>query len=88
MKLGIFITKDVIVGEGMRNLMLHENAGTAKRAWGNAIEQCIESGNKEKIPVNDLQLFQIGVLDTETLKIEPKEEFIANGAEFNIKKEI
>lgn len=82
MKIGLYVTKDTVAGEATSQITMYKNEALAKRSWGNAIENIIATGNPEKVPVKDLQMFKIGEFDTETLEIVPCNEFIANGGEF------
>lgn len=84
MKLGLFITKDEVAGESVSVISQYKNDALAKRSWGASIANIIESGNPDKVPVQDLKMYKIGELDTETLTITPCCEFIASGAEFAV----
>lgn len=82
MKFNLYVTKDVVAGEATSGISQYNNDAVAKRAWGSAIEQIVNSGNKDKIPVKDLQLFKIAEYDTVTLDVTPCNEYICSGAEF------
>ena len=82
MKFNLYVTKDVVAGESTSVISQYQNDAVAKRAWGNAIESIVKSGNPDKVPVLDLQLYKIAEFDTVTLEVIPSNEFIAAGAEF------
>lgn len=84
MKMDLVVTKDEVAEEAVSVISQYKNVALAKRAWGASISNIVQSGNPEKIPVQDLKLYKIGELDTETLQITPCCEFIASGAEFAI----
>ena len=84
MKMGLYVTKDEVAGETVSVVSQYKNEALAKRSWGASIANIVESGNPEKVPVQDLKMYKIGELDTETLIITPYCEFIASGAEFAI----
>lgn len=84
MKYIITTTKDKVMGQCQRVVNLNENEAVAERAWGNGIKMILQQGNPEMIPVNDLELWKIGELDTETMEITPCKEYICAGAQFAI----
>ena len=87
MKLVLYVTKDSLANEAVSGISMYKNDALAKRNFKNAIEQICLAGNPDKVPVRDLQLHKVGEFDTETLKITPCEEHVANAAEFVIDKQ-
>ena len=82
MKYILTTTKDKVMKQSQRAINLYENNEVAERAWGNGIKMLLNQGNTEMIPVNDLELWKIGEIDTETMEITPCKEFICAGAQF------
>lgn len=81
MKKILVITKDIVKGEAITEPQTFRNIAEAKRSWAIALKK-VDMENPENIPLRDYQLWALGEIDTESLKIEAKEEFIANAAEF------
>lgn len=81
MKINLYVTRDMLAGETTSAICQFKNDALAKRNFENSMEQIVQEGNPQKIPVRDLQLFRIGVLDTETLELENSNELICNAAE-------
>lgn len=84
MKMILCVTKDEVAGEAVSVISQYKNEALAKRSWGASIANIMQSGNPDKVPVQDLKIYKIGEFDTETLTITPCNEFIASGAEFAI----
>lgn len=81
MKMILTVTKDVITGEATNSPNISRNDADAKRSWGNAIAELCEH-NPTKIPIKDLQLYKVGIFDTETLEITPCTEYLCSAQEF------
>lgn len=81
MKTILTVTKDTVTGEATNSPAMFRNIGEAKRAWGNAISE-LSKNNPTNVPIKDLQLYSVGIFDTETLEITPTTEFVCSSAEF------
>lgn len=81
MKTVLVVTVDKITGDVTNSPAMYRNVLDAKRAWGNAIAE-LSQNNPGKVPVADLQLYQVGEFDTETLEIKPCKEYLCSGPEF------
>lgn len=81
MKTVLVVTVDKITGDVTNSPAMYRNIADARRAWGNAIAE-LSQNNPTKVPVTDLQLYQIGEFDTETLEIKPTKEYLCSGPEF------
>ena len=77
----LVVTKDVVTGEATTSPQMYRNIGEAKRAWGNAIAE-LSKNNPSNVPIRDLQLWQLGEFNTETLEIKPKTDLVCNAVEF------
>lgn len=78
MKLNIYAIKDTIVGD-MANPFYLTNDEEAKRAFKNAVNA--NNGSNLCLNYADMQLFKLGVLDTNTGIIESAVEYLVNGVE-------
>lgn len=81
MKLILTTTKDVVTGEMAQQPMMFRNEAEATRAFAHAMKKL---KGDSSIPVTDYQLYKIGEIDTQTMEIIPKVEFLANGAQFSV----
>ena len=84
MKYILTVTRDKVMKQCQRAINLYENEEVAERAWGNGIKMILNQGNTEMIPINDLELYKIGEIDTETMEIKPCKEYICAGAQFAV----
>lgn len=81
MKTVLVVTVDKITGDVTNSPAMYRNIADARRAWGNAIAE-LSQNNPTKVPVTDLQLYQIGEFDTETLELVPCKEFLCYAVDF------
>lgn len=81
MKLILTTTKDVVTGEMAQTPQMFRNEAEATRAFAHAMKQL---KGDSSIPVSDYQLYKIGEIDTQTMEITAKVEFLANGAQFAV----
>lgn len=81
MKTVLVVTVDKITGDVTNSPAMFRNILDAKRSWGNAIAE-LSKNNPCKVPVTDLQLYQVAEFDTETLEMKSCKEYLCSGPEF------
>ena len=77
----IYVTKDTVKGQTDSPFYFRNNENEAKRAWGGAIK-VLRASNPENVPIDDLQLWKVGIFNVKTLEFKSEIQFICSGSEF------